>query len=1185
MTLHKEHRWSYLWLLGLIVGMTAVVVLTGFIGLKLLEDRLVKSEGENLALVAVDVADKFNLLFIGLHGDIQLLGDTASRVTWDRKRWTTHLNSVKTAYPHYHSLGLIGPTGRIVATTDEATMGMDVSGDKWFTDVSVNKTGIQVWDVSPDELAQGVDTVSFAVPLTTDPSTGPTGFQGAVVGRIGMPMLEEIVTRTIRTRVVDQNFKGNLEYQVMNQQGEVFIDSDLFHKGNVNLKTMGLTSAQLVQSGKPGYVEEEHLRRHVQVITGYAQLTGYKEQSNLRWGVLVRVDREEVLAPVRSVLWKIGLWGGALILPMLAALLWMVRRLEQARQREQCTQASLQESHAFLQSTLDALTSHIAILDERGTIVAVNDAWRKFAVDNQLPDPRHMIGKNYLEVCDNAAGPCSEKANEVAEGIRALMRGVRNLCMFEYSCHGPDGQRWFAVRISRFDLDGTFRLVVANHDITENKLAVQAIRQVSETARLVISNSLDAHIMIDQQGIIVGWNTQAEQVFGWSVDEAMGRRVSETIVPPHYQEAYERNFQKALVTSTGLTLNKRIEFVGWHRDGWQFPIEVSETLVEKQEGYTISAFVRDITTRKQEEHRQATQYAVTRLLLESNTLEEAAPYIMEMICQTLGWNVGIMWRVDEDMQVLRCAEVWDEKADCTQFIERTRQSNFAIGVGLPGRVWKSRNVEWITDVGCDDNFPRAPAAANAGLHAAFAFPIGSRDRFYGVMEFFATALRKPDQKFLDMFEGLVGQISQFLDRKQSEHYLKYAKIKAEEAARERAEILAAVEAFFICVSGEGAVTTWTPRAEAIFGIPLGEALGRPFTKLPIQWSWEELLVAMGKAGKTLKSIRVDKLRLALPNGKEVFLKLTVSPICDDRGVTSIFMGEDVTERLNLEHDLVQAQKLESIGHLAAGIAHEINTPTQFVGDNVRFLSDSFSDLVAVLDRHRALLMSAKAGICAPDLIEACEAESRRADLDYLVEEIPKAIAQSTEGVERIATIVRAMKEFAHPGNNEKTCVDLNKAIESTVTVARNEWKYIADLTTDLAPDLPLVPCLLGQFNQVILNMIVNATHAIADVVKGTGAKGTITITTRHVEGWAEVRITDSGTGIPEEIRRKIFDPFFTTKEVGKGTGQGLAIAHSVVVEKHQGTIVIESELGRGTTFIVRLPLDLQSKTVVAEMAA
>ena len=648
-------------------------------------------------------------------------------------------------------------------------------------------------------------------------------------------------------------------------------------------------------------------------------------------------------------------------------------------------------------------------------------------------------------------------------------------------------------------------------------------------------------------------------------------------------EASFRRLINPLLIGEQAELNFKV--VHQRKNGSTYSGEVCLHVIGQGEERTFLAYIHDVTMRIRQEQCQITEHAITRLLLESNTLEEAAPYIMGMICQTLGWTVGIMWRVDEVMQVLRCAEVWDETDERTQFIERTRQSNFAIGIGLPGRVWKSRRVEWITDVTHDDNFPRLPSAANAGLHSAVAFPIESHDQLYGVMEFFATALREPDQKLLDMFEGLAGQISQFLNRKLAEQYLKYEKNKAEEAARERAEILAAVEAFFICVNGEGSVTTWTPRAETIFGIPLCEALGRPFTKLPIQWSWEELLVAMGRASNTLKSIRVDKLPLARPNGKTVFIKLTVSPVCDDRGVTYVFMGEDISDRLALEHDLVQAQKLESIGHLAAGIAHEINTPTQFVGDNVRFLSDSFSDLVAVLDRHRALLMSVKAGICAPDLIEACEEESQRADLDYLVEEIPKALAQTTEGVNRIATIVRAMKEFAHPGNDEKTCVDLNKAIESTVTVARNEWKYVADLTTDLASDLPLVPCLLGQFNQVILNMIVNATHAIADVVKGTGAKGTITITTRHVEGWAEVRITDSGTGISEEIRLKIFDPFFTTKEVGKGTGQGLAIAHSVIVDKHQGTIVVEGEVGRGTTFVIRLPLELQAKIAVAEMAA
>jgi len=170
-----------------------------------------------------------------------------------------------------------------------------------------------------------------------------------------------------------------------------------------------------------------------------------------------------------------------------------------------------------------------------------------------------------------------------------------------------------------------------------------------------------------------------------------------------------------------------------------------------------------------------------------------------------------------------------------------------------------------------------------------------------------------------------------------------------------------------------------------------------------------------------------------------------------------------------------------------------------------------------------------------------------------------------------------MKEFSHPSGDQKQMPDLNRAIESTTTVARNEWKYVAELVTDLDPELPLVPCLVGDFNQVILNMIINAAHAIADVVgKDSGEKGTITVATRRDGDWAEIRISDTGIGIPEEIRSKIFDPFFTTKDVGQGTGQGLAIAHATVVKKHGGEFNVESEPGRGTTFVIRLPIEAQA---------
>jgi signal transduction histidine kinase len=193
------------------------------------------------------------------------------------------------------------------------------------------------------------------------------------------------------------------------------------------------------------------------------------------------------------------------------------------------------------------------------------------------------------------------------------------------------------------------------------------------------------------------------------------------------------------------------------------------------------------------------------------------------------------------------------------------------------------------------------------------------------------------------------------------------------------------------------------------------------------------------------------------------------------------------------------------------------------------------------------------------------------ELEYLQEEIPKAIGQLLAGVDHVARIVRAMKEFSHPGPLEKMPVDINRAIESTVTVSRNEWKYVADLTTDLDPNLPLVYCIAGEFNQVMLNLIVNAAHAISAVLEGSGRKGTIRISTRLKEKCVEIRVSDTGLGIPEAIQSKVFDPFFTTKPVGKGTGQGLAIAHAVIVTKHQGTISFETAAGVGTTFIIHMP--------------
>jgi signal transduction histidine kinase len=274
---------------------------------------------------------------------------------------------------------------------------------------------------------------------------------------------------------------------------------------------------------------------------------------------------------------------------------------------------------------------------------------------------------------------------------------------------------------------------------------------------------------------------------------------------------------------------------------------------------------------------------------------------------------------------------------------------------------------------------------------------------------------------------------------------------------------------------------------------------------------------------------------------------------------------EIEDRHRMEGELRLAQKLESVGQLAAGIAHEINTPIQFIGDNLRFISDIVGQLEEVFTAQEALLATTS-GANADALKAACE----RADLEYIRGEVPKAASQGLEGVERVASLVRALKEFSHPDGVDLKPVDLNQAIRTTAVVARNEYKYVAELQFDLDDRLPQVVCNQGEINQVILNLIVNAAHAIGDC-KDTRGMGVITVSTRHTETGVEIRIKDTGTGIPEGVRSRIFDPFFTTKAVGKGTGQGLYLAHSIVVGRHQGSIGFETELGVGTTFIIQLP--------------
>jgi len=296
----------------------------------------------------------------------------------------------------------------------------------------------------------------------------------------------------------------------------------------------------------------------------------------------------------------------------------------------------------------------------------------------------------------------------------------------------------------------------------------------------------------------------------------------------------------------------------------------------------------------------------------------------------------------------------------------------------------------------------------------------------------------------------------------------------------------------------------------------------------------------------------------------------------------LILANDITHVHNIEAQLGLAQKMESIGQLAAGVAHEINTPMQYMTDNLRFFQENFCLLEGVVEAIQTISTLAHSKKLAPTHWEILHDAIQNADLEYLMTEIPRALQQSLEGAERVSKIVRAMKEFSHPGIEEKKPIDLNHALETTITVARNEWKYVADIELELDSTLPLVPCFPGELNQVFLNLLVNAAQAIGEIVdRGKDEKGRILVSTRQQGGVVEIRVGDTGPGIPEEIQQRIFEPFFTTKEVGKGTGQGLAIAHDTIVKKHDGQLFLESTVGKGATFIMQLPLKNRKMSPVA----
>jgi PAS domain S-box-containing protein len=666
-------------------------------------------------------------------------------------------------------------------------------------------------------------------------------------------------------------------------------------------------------------------------------------------------------------------------------------------------------------------------------------------------------------------------------------------------------------------------------------LARAELRTSEDRFRAITGAALDGIVMIDPDGRVSFWNQAAQRIFGYTEEEALGSDLHLLIAPARFRDQAGQGLARFLASGQGGAMGRVSEAIGCHKDGSEFPIELSLAALQEGDTWHAVGVVRDITARRALEREQSENLQFHRTLIE--TLPNPLYY------------------EDQEGHILGCNQALQ---------------GF---LGLPLQQILGKHAEELLPE-VETRWPEPSEQAASGrldVHEA-AFQRTQPDgRIQHVIFRKAPYFRAQG--------GTAGYVATLLD---------VTRLKeTEQALRRNESLFSAIHRHVVdliaIIDSEGHRLYNSPSYRFVLGYSEAEMAAHSALDLLHPEDVERVSTALRglMAGRATQGL---EYRLRHKDGQWLHFESTAAliPDADGGAMRALVVARNVTERKAAEQSrsamevqLRQAQKLEAIGQLAAGIAHEINTPTQYIGDNAAFLRDSCNETFSIMGRLQACLMEIQAlGGPAAEVAGQGLKDLAATDLDFLGTEIPKAIQQSIEGVGRISKIVKAMKDFSHPGGESKTPTDLHQAIESTITVSRNEWKYVANLVTDFDPDLPLVPCYPSEFNQVVLNLIVNAAHAIESAKGGrdSGVLGQITVRTRGFADTVEVSVSDDGTGIPEAVQARMFEPFYTTKPIGKGSGQGLAIAHAVIVEKHQGRIDVHSEIGQGTTFILRLPL-------------
>jgi PAS domain S-box-containing protein len=800
------------------------------------------------------------------------------------------------------------------------------------------------------------------------------------------------------------------------------------------------------------------------------------------------------------------------------------RRLGQTLREKQDTAAELQQQLRFASALLDTIPSPLFYKDADGVY---RDCNRAFA-EEIIGRPREeIVGKTLFELSTSIPAELAREYHQrdldlLASGGRQSYEGLVKTVGGELRHHlfhkavftNSDGE---AV--------GLIGLMLDIHDRTQ---AEQEVLNHRERLRILLESIQDGVITVSDDGTIRSLNPAAERVLGCDASEVVGRSAVEVL------RIRDENSGKSIEDPVGWALHTSqadrdllTDLVMTAADGADRPVSVTASMIG-EDGIVLT--LRDETelrTHRREKRRLLVD--LRERIKELNCLVKLSQ-IVEQPDITLEGILG------EAAAILPAAYQYPEQAGAEIVLEGTR---YATGECPPDCPVQSADL-------------RLAGQPIGWVRVFYDEPIPAEEEVFLPSE----------RVLLDAFAERLGRI-----------------VQRSRYERELVEIRAAVDGAadgIMLLDGEGEVHYTNEAFCTLFECTMTkEGCEAPQCLFVYDSDLTEVNTAI-EQGVPWR----EELALQTCGGKTFSGHMRVTPVLDGkRRVGTLIAVADVSRQRQLEEQVRNAQRLSAVGQLAAGIAHEINTPTQFVGDNLRFLQEDLTALLARLVELRGQVgqvpeIPDQANIAQSDTLALVQRVLGDMDLDYLEKEVPDALSQSLEGVDRIASIVAAMKDFSHsPGPGQWSQADVGRMIRSTVTLARNEWKYCAEVEIDVPENLPTVPCLANDISQVFLNLLTNAAQAIDESRRDGDEKGRISISARRDDPHIEILVSDSGCGIPREIHSKVFDPFFTTKDVGAGTGQGLSLAHATVVEGHGGSIGFTSEPGEGTTFIVRLPLE------------